>query len=70
MQLLCKFHKRICFSFCIIYILRKYVWVVPLRNERYITITEAIKKIDLDANQIKYRLIKTANFLTNHLNRG
>ena len=41
MQLLSKFNKRIHFLLCFIYILRKYAWVVPLKDNESITITEA-----------------------------
>ena len=44
MQLISKFNKRICFSLYIIDIFIKYVWVIPLKDKRGITITNSFLK--------------------------
>ena len=44
MKLLSKFNKGICFLLCVIHIFSKYGWVVPLKNQKGITITEAFQK--------------------------
>ena len=41
MQLLSKFNKGICFLLCVIDIYSKYVWVVPLKDKKGITVTNA-----------------------------
>ena len=41
MQLLSKFNKGICFLLCIIDIYSKYVWIIPLKDKKGITITNA-----------------------------
>ena len=46
MQLIKKFNKGICLLLCVINILSKYAWVIPLKDKKGITI--------LIANQIKY----------------
>ena len=45
MQLISKFKKGICFLLCVIDIFSKYAWVVPLKNKKGITITNAFQKI-------------------------
>ena len=42
MQLISKFNKR--FSFCIIDIYKKYAWVIPLKDKKGTTITNALQK--------------------------
>ena len=62
MQLISKFNKRISFLLCVIDIYSKYVWVIPLKDKKVITITNAFQRI-LNANQTKYASIKEANFI-------
>ena len=44
MQLISKYNKRIRFLLCVIDIFSKYVWVVPLKDEKGITIVNAFLK--------------------------
>ena len=50
-QLIRKFNKRICFSICVIDIFSKYAWVIPLKEKKGITITEAFQKILDESNR-------------------
>ena len=45
MQLISKFDKEFRFSFCVIDIYSRYVWVIPLKDEKRITITNAFQKV-------------------------
>ena len=45
MQLISKFHKGIRFLLRVIDIYSKYAWVIPLKDKRGITITNAFQKI-------------------------
>ena len=64
MQLISKFNKGIRFLLCIIDIFSKYAWVIPLKDKKRITITNAFQKIYVnlivvwrspkDVNQTKY----------------
>ena len=45
MKLLSKFNKGICFLLCAIDIYSKYAWVIPLKDKKFITITNAFQKI-------------------------
>ena len=44
MQLISKFNKGIRFLLCVIDIFSKYAWVIPLKDKKGITITNAFKK--------------------------
>ena len=44
MQLISKFNKGIRFLLCIIVIFSKYAWVIPLKDKKGITITNAFPK--------------------------
>ena len=44
-QLLSKFNKGTCFLLCVNNIISKLAWVVPLKDDRDITITDAFQKI-------------------------
>ena len=50
MQLISKFNKGICFSLCVIDIFSKYAWVIPLKDKKDITITNAFQKILAESN--------------------
>ena len=41
MQLISKFNIGICFLLCVIDIFSKYAWVIPLKDKKIITITNA-----------------------------
>ena len=45
MQLMNKFNKRFRFLLCVIDIFSKYAWVVPLKDKKGITITDALQKV-------------------------
>ena len=39
-----KFNKGICFLLCVIDIFSKYTWVIPLKDKKAVTITNAFQK--------------------------
>ena len=45
MQLMNKFNKGFRFLLCVIDIFSKYAWVVPLKDKKGITITDALQKV-------------------------
>ena len=51
MQLISKFNKEFRFLLCIIDIFSKYAWVVPLKDRKGITITNAFQKILKESNR-------------------
>ena len=51
MQLISKFNKGIRFLLCVLDIFSKYVRVVPLKNKKGITITNAFQKILDESNR-------------------
>ena len=51
MQLISKFNKEFRFSLCASDIFSKYVRVIPLKNKKSITITNAFQKILDEANR-------------------
>ena len=44
MQLISKFNKEFRFLLCVIDIYSKYAWVIPLKDKKGITITNAFQK--------------------------
>ena len=44
MQLISKFDKKHRFILCVIDILSKYAWLIPLKDKKGITITNAFQK--------------------------
>ena len=64
MQLIRKFRKGIRFLSCVIDIFSKYAWVIPLKDKKCVTITNAFENIwkNLTSNQENYELIKAVNF--------
>ena len=56
MQLISKFNKGFRFLLCVTDIYRKYAWVIPLKDEKGITITNAFQKI-LDESKRKLNKI-------------
>ena len=51
MQLISKFDKGIRFFLCVIDIFSNYVWVIPLKDKKVITITNAFQKILKQSNR-------------------
>ena len=51
MQLISKFNKGICFLLCVIGIYSKYIWVIPLKDKKGITITNAFQKFLKEYNR-------------------
>ena len=45
MKLISKFNKGFRFLLCVINIYNKYAWVIPLKDKKGITITNAFQKI-------------------------
>ena len=71
MQLISKFNKGYKFLLCVIDIFDKYAWVILLKDKKGVSIVNAFQKILnllegkkslMDANLIKYGLMKEANF--------
>ena len=50
MQLISKFNKGICFLLRVFDIFSKYPWVIPLKNKKGITITNAFQKSVKESN--------------------
>ena len=72
MQLISKCSIGIKYLLCVIDLFSKYALVVPLKDEKGVTIVNAFQNIlnDSKRNQTKYRLIKAVNFITNILKSG
>ena len=72
MQLVSKLYKRLRFLLCVIDIYSKYAWVIPLKDKKGITITNAFQKILKESNRKpnKYGLIKAVNFIIDQWNHG
>ena len=51
MQLISKFNKGFRFLFCVIYIFSKNAWVIPIKDKKGITITNAFLKILKESNR-------------------
>ena len=51
MQLISKFNKRFRFLLCVTDIYSKYAQVIPLKNKKGITITNAFRKIIDESNR-------------------
>ena len=51
MQLIGKFNKGFRFLLCVIDIFSKYAWVVPLKDKKGVTITNAFQKILKESNK-------------------
>ena len=51
MQLITKFNKGFRFSLCVIDIFSKCSWVIPLKDKKGITITDAFQKILDESNR-------------------
>ena len=51
MQLISKLNKRFRFLLCVINICSKYTWVIPLKDKKGITITNAFQKVLDESNR-------------------
>ena len=51
MQLISKFNKGIRFLLCASDIFSKYAWVIPLKDKKGITITNAFQKMLIESNR-------------------
>ena len=51
MRLISKFNKGFRFLLCVIDIFSKYAWVVPLKDKKDVTITNAFQKISPKTKQ-------------------
>ena len=51
MPLIRKFNKEICLLLCVIDIFSKYAWVIPLKDKKGITITNASQKFLAEFNR-------------------
>ena len=72
LQLISKFNKGFIFLLCVIDIFSKYAWVIPLKDKKGVTITNAFQKI-LDKSRRKPNKIwvdKEANFTIILLKNG
>ena len=72
MQLVSKFIKVFRFLSCVIDSFSKCAWVVPLKDQKGVTITNAFQKFqkNLIENQTKHGLIKEVNFTIISLKNG
>ena len=50
MQMINKFNEGILFLLCVTDIFSKYTWVIPLKDKKYITITNAFQNILCKSN--------------------
>ena len=67
MQLISKFNKGLRFLLCVIDIFIKYAWVVPLKNEKCVSVVDAFQKIlgDSDRKPSKIWVDKESTFYNN-----
>ena len=64
MQSLSKYNKGIKYSLCAIDLFSKCAWVVPIKDNKGVSIANAFKIIISEGrNQINYGLAKVANFI-------
>ena len=56
MQLINKFNKGFRFLLCVIDIYSKYAWVIPLKDKKAITITNAFQNILHESNHKPYKI--------------
>ena len=57
MQMISKFNKGFRFLLCVIDIYSKYVWVIPLKEKKGVTITNAFQKILNECNRKPNKLL-------------
>ena len=69
MQSLSKYNKVIKYLLSAIDSFSKYVWVVPIKDKKGVSMVNAFQKIiSKGRNQLKYGLIKVVNFIIILLN--
>ena len=71
MQLTSKFNKAFRFLLCVIDIFSKYAWVVPLKDKKGITITNAFQKMLKESNRKpnKIWVDRESEFCKNYVER-
>ena len=62
MQSLSKYNKEMKYLLCAINLFSKYAMVIPLKDKKELVLLMHLKKSLREENQIKYGLIKVANF--------
>ena len=68
MQMISKFNKGICFLLCVIDIFSKYGWVIPLKDKKEVTTTNAFQKIaERFIRTLKYKFYKYTALISRHL---
>ena len=55
-QLLSKFNKRFRFLLCVLNIYSKYTWVIPLKDKKGTTITNAFEKNSKESNRKRNKI--------------
>ena len=56
MQLINQFDKRICFLLCVNDIFSKYAWIIPLKDKKGITVTNAFQNILKESNRTSNKI--------------
>ena len=71
-QLISKFNKGFRFLLCVLDIYSKYVWVIPLKDKKGTTITNAFQKIGDESNRKTNRIWvdKGSEFYNRSMNHG
>ena len=71
MQLISKFNKGFRYLFCIIDIFSKYVWVVPLKDKKSISIVNTFQKIldDIARKPNKIWVVKGSEFYNSYFKK-
>ena len=64
MQLISKFNKGFIFLLCVIDIYSKYAWVIPLKDKKGVTITNAFQNMLDESNQKPNKIWKDKDSLT------
>ena len=68
MQSLSKYNKASKYLLCEIHLFSKYMWIVPLKNKRRITIVNVFQKIISKGRKpVKDGLMKVVSFTTSFL---
>ena len=73
MQLISKFNKRFRFLLCVIDIFSKYVWVIPLKDKKGVSIVNAFQKILKESDRRKPNKIwvdKESEFYNSFFQKG
>ena len=64
MQLINKFNKGFIFLLCVIDIYSKYAWVIPLKDKKGVTITNAFQNMLDESNRKPNKIWKDKDSLT------